>query len=114
VAISEDDLQADGLPPSKAIMLTSGDVEISQTLELPLRGQPIHYPFDRYHMILGVAYQRVYPGGKLETLSMAEPDDRLFLSLQELLPRSTMKGPFQVEPRRVASSDDPVRVCPGV
>jgi len=107
VAISEDDLQADGLPPSKAIMLTSGDVEITQTLELPLRGHPIHYPFDRYHMILGVAYQRVYPGGKLETLSMAEPDDRLFLSLQELLPRSVMKGPFPVEPRRVASSDDP-------
>jgi hypothetical protein len=107
VAIAEDDDEADGLPPSKAIMLTSADVEISQTVELPLRGHPIHYPFDRYRMILGVAYQRVHPGGKLETLSMVQPGDRLFLSVQELLPRSTMKGPFTVDPRRVSSSDDP-------
>jgi hypothetical protein len=28
-------------------------------------------------MILGVAYQRLYPGGKLETLSMVEPNDVL-------------------------------------
>jgi hypothetical protein len=107
VAISDDDSQADGLPPSAAILLTTDNVEFSGTVQLPLRGHPIHYPFDRYRMVLGVAYQRIYPGGKLETLSTAQAGEHLFLSLQEHLPRSIMKGPFPVDPHSVSSSDDP-------
>ena len=38
-------------------------------MQLPLRGHPIHYPFDRYQLVLGIAYQRVYPDGTLQTLS---------------------------------------------
>ena len=66
VAISDDDSESDGLPPSTPILLTTDDVEFSGTVQLPLRGHPIHYPFDRYRMVLGVAYQRIYPGGKFE------------------------------------------------
>jgi hypothetical protein len=107
VALSDDDVQADGLPPSTEIKLVAGDVEISETVQLPLRGHPIHYPFDRYQMVLGIAYQRVYPDGTLQTLSTAQAGDHLFLSLQELLPRNLMKGPFPVDLQRLRSSDDP-------
>jgi hypothetical protein len=107
VAISDDDAEADGLPPSTAITLAAGDVEVSETVQLPLRGHPIHYPFDRYRMILGIAYQRVYPDRKLETLLAAQTGDHLFLSLQELLPRNIMKGPFPVDRDRARTSDDP-------
>src|SRR5262245_4038756 len=48
VAIAEDDAAADGLPPSAAITLPAQDIAVSQTVQLPLRGHPIHYPFDRY------------------------------------------------------------------
>jgi hypothetical protein len=107
VALSDDDTEADGLPPSTAIKLAAGDVEISETVQLPLRGHPIHYPFDRYQMVLGIAYQRIYPGGTPQTLSRAQDGDHLFLSLQELLPRNVMKGPFPVDLQRLRSSDDP-------
>ena len=107
VALSADDADANGLPPSAAVVLAPNDVEVSDTLQLPVRGHPIHYPFDRYHLMLGVAYQRVHPDGKLETRSAAQARGHLFLSLQELLPRNTMEGPFPLDPRKVRGSDDP-------
>jgi hypothetical protein len=105
--MSGDDVDADGLPPSAAVTLAPNDVEVSEMVQLPVRGHPIHYPFDRYHLMIGVAYQRVYPDGKLETLSAAQAQGRLFLSLQELLPRNAMQGPFPIDVHRVRSSDDP-------
>jgi hypothetical protein len=107
VALAADDGDADGLPPSAAVTLPPTDVGISATIQLPLRGHPIHYPFDRYLLGLGVAYQRVYPDGRLETLPASEARDRLFLSLQEMLPRNTMQGPFPLDRHGVRSRDDP-------
>lgn len=107
VAIADDDAAADGLPPSAAITLTAKDFVASETVQLPLRGHPIHYPFDRYQMVLAVAYQRLYPDGRREPIVASQTDDRLFLSFQELLPRNTMIGPVTVDPRLVRASDDP-------
>ena len=107
VAISDDDGTADGLPPSAAVTLGPTDIAVTETVQLPLRGHPIHYPFDRYQLALGVAYQRLYPDGRRETLSASQADDQLFLSLQELLPRQTMTGPIPVDPGGVRESDDP-------
>jgi hypothetical protein len=107
VAISDDDATADGLPPSVAITLAPTDIAVTETLQLPLRGHPIHYPFDRYQLVVGVAYQRLYPDGRRESLSGSQADDHLFLSLQELLPRNTMTGPFPVDPGGVREHDDP-------
>jgi hypothetical protein len=108
VAIADDDTEAHGLPPSAAVMLAATDIAVSQTVQLPLRGHPIHYPFDRYSMVLGAAYQRLYPDGKREALSLDHMDDHLFLSFQELLPRNTMQGPFLVDPKAMRSGDDPL------
>src|SRR5262245_29486985 len=52
VAIAADDTEAGGLPPSAAVTLGPQDVVILQIVQLPLRGHPIHYPFDRYHLVL--------------------------------------------------------------
>jgi len=107
VAIADDDATADGLPPSAAITLPPTDIAVTETVQLPLRGHPIHYPFDQYQMVLGVAYQRLYPDGRREALSGSQVDDQLFLSLQELLPRNSMTGPILVDPRGARESDDP-------
>jgi hypothetical protein len=108
VAIADDDTDAHGLPPSAAIILAATDIAVSQTVQLPLRGHPIHYPFDRYTLVLGIAYQRLYPDGKREALLSDHADDQLFLSFQELLPRNTMQGPFLVDPQSVRAGDDPL------
>jgi hypothetical protein len=107
VAIADDDVAADGLPPSAAVTLAPADIAVSEIVQLPLQGHPIHYPFDQYQLVLGIAYQRLHPDGRRETLSASQADDRLFLSLQELLPRNNMKGPFPINPQTVRAGDDP-------
>jgi hypothetical protein len=106
VAVAEDDAAAHGLPPSVAVTLAPTDIAVSEMVQLPLRGHPVRYPFDEYRLVLGVAYQRVYPDGRREVLSADQADDQLFLSFQELLPRSIMTGPFPVHPQP-REDDDP-------
>jgi hypothetical protein len=65
---------------------------------LPLRGFPIRYPCDRYDVIVAVALQRVYPDGRIETLSPEQTPRHLSLSLQELLPSLLMSPPEPVDP----------------
>ena len=108
VAIGEDDASAYGLPPSGALTLGATDMVVSETVQLPLQGHPIHYPFDQYRMVLAVAYQRLYADGRREAIGPDQGDDQLFLSFQELLPRSVMVGPVTVDPRLVRASDDPL------
>src|SRR5512134_1749492 len=59
-------------------------------------------------MVLAVAYQRLFPDGKREFIAADQADDRLLLSVQELLPRMVIDGPFPVDPRRLRASDDPL------
>ena len=101
VSLAGDDADAETLPPSAAITVTPSDVDISQTVRMPLRGHPVHYPFDRYRMAIGVAYQRVYPDGRLETLAPAESHGHFAVALQELLPRYAMEGPRRLDSRRL-------------
>jgi len=108
VAIADDDAEAEGMPPSAAITLSPKDMVVAEIVQLPLRGHPIHYPFDRYQMTIGVAYQRLYTDGKREPIGANQADDKLFLSFQELLPRSTMSGPVPIHPHLVQASDDPL------
>jgi hypothetical protein len=108
VAVGGDDASAEGLPPSAAITLGPMDMTVSDTVQLPLRGHPIHYPFDRYEMAFAVSYQRLYPDGKREFIPGDKADDHLFLSVQELLPRLLVQGPFPLDPQRLRASDDPL------
>ena len=108
VSIADDDAQADGMPPSVAITLTPKDMAVSDTVQLPLRGHPIHYPFDRYQMTIAVAYQRLYPDGRREPIGTDQANDKLFLSFQELLPRSSMSRPVPINPRLVQADGDPL------
>lgn len=55
VALDDDADQRRGLPPSATLSLTADDRVFSQTVHLPLRGQPSRYPFDTYQVWLGWA-----------------------------------------------------------
>ena len=41
---------------------------VSESIQLPVAGVPIRYQFDRYHLDLGIALQRVYPDGRVVTV----------------------------------------------
>jgi hypothetical protein len=54
VSIAQEDGEAEGLPPSARIALPEANDAVSETIQLPVRGFPIRYPFDSYHLVLHV------------------------------------------------------------
>ena len=106
-AVAEDPPDPEGLPPSASLTLPPTAVAVTQTLQLPLRGQPIHYPFDTYELWLGVVLQRVFPDGSEQPLTRAEAAGHLFLTVQEQLPRQSMSPPVFVDPQSVGGQSGP-------
>jgi hypothetical protein len=106
-SIHDDEPATEGLPPSVTVTLPSTDVAVTQSLQLPIRGQPIHFPFDRYELWLGVVLQWAYPDGTIQPLPPAEAAQRLSLTLQERLPLQTMAPPIPVDPGTVRAENDP-------
>ena len=108
VSLASDDGDAEGLPPSASVTLPASGEGVSKLVELPLRGFPIRYPYDRYDMILGVAMQRIYSDGRIETVSPEQTPRHLSLSLQELLPSLLMSAPEPVDAAALRAPEDPV------
>ena len=107
VAVTQDDLDADGMPPSVGVTLSQSNAEVSELIQLPVRGHPIHYPFDTYRLAVGVVLQRLRGDAPPQTLTAAEARGHLFLSVQELLPRQAMTGPFLIDRASIRAADDP-------
>jgi hypothetical protein len=106
VAVTADDIDADGMPPSSSVTLSQSNAEFSEVIQLPVRGHPIRYPFDTYSLVVGVVLQRLR-GNQTQTLTAAEASGHLFLSVQELLPRQIMIGPNLLNPESLRAADDP-------
>jgi hypothetical protein len=106
-SLHDEQAGAEGLPPSQSVTLPPASVAVTQTFQLPLRGQPIHFPFDAYALRLGVAMQLSFPDGTLQALSPAEAADRLFLTLQEQLPLARMEPPVALDPGALRAGDGP-------
>jgi hypothetical protein len=95
-----------GMPPSAAINLSTAERVVTDSVTLPLSGNPSRYPFDAYTMVLAVAMSRVYPDGTVQPLSRADIGGHLFVTIQEQLPRENMGDPVQIDPESVADADD--------
>jgi len=107
VAVTAEDLYADGMPPSVGVTLSQANAEVSEVIQLPVRGHPIHYPFDTYSLVVGVTLQRLGGDSQPQTLSAAEASGHLFLSVQELLTRQVMIGATMLDPAGIRAADDP-------
>src|SRR5438067_1214355 len=95
-----------GMPPSAAINLSSSDRVVTDSITLPLSGNPSRYPFDVYTMVLAIGMSRVYPDHTVQPLSREEIGGHLFVTIQEQLPRENMTDPVLVDPQSVADADD--------
>jgi hypothetical protein len=105
----EEDDEAEGLPPSAAVTLPATNVDFTDTIQLPVRGHPLRYPFDSYQLTLAVVLQRVLPDGTIQTLAPAEARGHLFLSIRERLPRLDMDPPVPVDPATVQPTGLPLQ-----
>jgi len=108
-SVATDDAEAEGMPPSVAVTLHPSGEAILQSVELPIRGHPVRYPFDHYDMTLGIAFQDIAPDGTVATLTTEQVAGHLALSIQELLPRQTMSLPVPVDPAGIQEEDDSLK-----
>lgn len=84
---------AEGLPPSVTISVPAGAREVNQLVTLPVHGDAIRYPFDRYRFDFGVVLQSVQADGSIRTLPPADGRSRLFITLQTQVQATTMSAP---------------------
>jgi hypothetical protein len=106
-SIDEDDEDAEGLPPSAAVTLQPSTVQFAESVQLPIQGQPLSYPFDTFHLQLGIVLQRVFPDGTVQTLAPTEAPGQLLLTVQDQMPRFTMDPPAAIDPARLQVEGHP-------
>ena len=100
--------QFEGLPPSASIVLAPSRYATTQTVQLPVQGQPVLYPFDTYELRLGIALERLFPDGTTEQLPHDEARSHLFVAVQPFLAQQVLSPPVPLDPRLGASHGAPV------
>ena len=85
------------LPPSAPMTLTPDQEIFSQTVQLPVRGQPSQYPFDDYLLWLGLSGTVVDDGEKIE-LTPELLAKRAIITTQNQLRDFLMVPPVEIDP----------------
>jgi hypothetical protein len=96
-----------GLPPSVPLTLKPEDTVFSNSVVLPVRGQPSLYPFDNYRFWLGVGGTATLPDGRVVELSPEAISASAVTTLQNRIPDMIMKAPTVVDPETMRSVTDP-------
>jgi hypothetical protein len=106
VSLEDDADVRRALPPSAPMTLTPDQEIFSQTIQLPVRGQPSQYPFDDYLLWLGLAGTVVDDGEKIE-LTPELLAKRAVITTQNQLRDFLMVPPVEIDPARVKALTDP-------
>jgi hypothetical protein len=101
VSIWGDEFQPSDRPTVEQLTVPESPRVVTATFQLPISGDPLRYPFDRYAMALGIIMDRLYPDGREETLTLAEAAGYVTIWASARIPR------INVEPLAASSPDDP-------
>jgi hypothetical protein len=108
VSLRPDEPQRRGLPPLATVPLPAHDGLVQATVELPLQGRLIQYPFDSFDLLLGVALQQVETDGATRPVPPTEAESHLQLTLQEGISHMQLSTPATVDPTPFRSSTLPL------
>jgi hypothetical protein len=92
------------MPPSQTIMLPNKSQLVTQDVKLQVTGDPVRYPFDRYHLTLAAILQRVFPDGTTQSLDGAAGAGALSLTMQMQAPRIVISSPQIIDTASVPSA----------
>jgi hypothetical protein len=96
-----------GLPPSVTMTLNPEDRVFSNSVTLPVRGQPSLYPFDEYRFWLGISGTATMPDGTVVEMTPESISSSAVTTLQNRIPDMIMKAPTVVDPATMRSVTDP-------
>lgn len=107
-SLGNDAARRRGLPPSATVEVPGQTGSYTFQIELPVRGTPQRYPFDDYHLTLGLIVSAQAPNGEMqEVTSKALVRQTTVLTLEDLVTRLNMTPPQPVDPASVRSPSDP-------
>jgi hypothetical protein len=106
VSLDDDADVRRALPPSAPLTLTADQPIFSQTVQLPVRGQPSQYPFDDYTLWLGLT-GTVDQAGQSVPLTEDVLVERAVITTQNQTRDFLMAPPTEIDPARVTSVTDP-------
>jgi hypothetical protein len=96
-----------GLPPKGTVAVPPNTQELDQTVQLPVRAEPMLYPFDTLDLMLGVLAEVARPDGTMAPTTPTSGGPPAYLSLQSQLQGLLMVEPVPVDPASVRGSIDP-------
>ncbi len=100
-SVDEEDTQSEVVPASAVVEIPSSSEEVSKRITLPIRGNILTYPFDKYKLGLGVVLQREFPDKSVHELTPAETKGKLMITIQEQVSRVEMTDLKSVAPSAV-------------
>jgi hypothetical protein len=103
----------EGLPPYAMITFAPGVRSVTEQVQLPITDHAIRYPFDSPSLEIGAVAQRSNPDVGFRTLPPQAAAHFLYLSMNDWVPRATMRAPQPV-PLDKVFSDDPAWAFAGV
>ncbi len=106
-ALDNDADQRRGLPPSITITIKPSDVVFSQSVQLPVRGQPSLYPFDDYSLWLGVGGIVTTSDGRSVEITPDTIPTHAVVSFQNRINDMVMDTPMPIDPQVARSETDP-------
>jgi hypothetical protein len=106
VSLDDDADQRRGLPPSASLTLAPDVRVFSQSVQLPVRGQPSLYPFDTYQLWLGVVGVATLPEGTTVELHPDNLAGRV-LTVQNREGTFIMRPPVPIDPSKFGPRPTP-------
>jgi hypothetical protein len=106
-ALDNDADQRRGFPPSATVTIKPTDVIFSQSVTLPVRGQPSLYPFDDYSLWLGVGGIVTTADGKSVEIIPDTIPTHAVVTFQNRINDMVMDTPVPIDPQATRSETDP-------
>jgi hypothetical protein len=85
-----------GIPESATVSLPAGQAFTRQTIEFPLSGEALLYPFDVHELWLGLRLERTDAAGAVQPRSLTQPSGGLVAAVRADVPRFQMPAPIPV------------------
>jgi hypothetical protein len=98
VSLRPDEPTRRGLPALVTVPLPPHAGLVQVAVELPVQERIIHYPFDSFELLLGVALQHVETDGVTRPVPPTEAASHLQLTLEEAIPQIQMSAPVTMNP----------------
>lgn len=97
-----------GVPPFATIVLDTTERVFSESVQLPLQGKPNLYPFDVYHLGLGLSIE-AFPedGSQVDVDPQLLQERQAAITLQNRLPDLLMEPPRAIDPTTMQTESSP-------